>query len=238
MRKIAFFVEGQTEQIFIDRLVRELFGYSKVSIILKQAQGGSNMPRQELVRKISAADNPAWQALICDCGADNRVKSEILDNLPNLVKAGYSYIIGVRDLYPMPVNDLPRLKAGLKFLPPRLSRRYADFFEIIVVVQEVETWFLAENHHFRRVDRRLTGQYINHKLGFNPYVIDPTARKHPSKDLNSIYQLVGRSYSKKYMQVLRLVNKLDFDHIFRHLRYSVPSLGELLGAIERITKKK
>ncbi|MDR1809607.1 MAG: hypothetical protein LBR34_04280, partial [Prevotella sp.] len=72
----------------------------------------------------------------------------------------------------------------------------------------------------------------------NPFAIDPQERRHPSRDLDSIYRLVGRGYSKRYIQVVRLVNKLDYDHIFRHLRYSIPSLGEFIGIIERLTRTR
>ncbi|MDR1809742.1 MAG: DUF4276 family protein, partial [Prevotella sp.] len=167
MKKIAFFVEGQTEQIFVDRLVREMLGRNNVSIILKRSQGGSNAPKQELVRRTEQARNPLWQALIYDCGSDNRVKSAIMENLPNLTKSGYSFVAGLRDLYPLQLKELPQLKAGLKYLSPAQAKRFADKFQIVVVVQEIETWFLAENHHFRRIDKRLTGQFIDNRLGFN-----------------------------------------------------------------------
>jgi hypothetical protein len=238
MKKIAFFVEGQTEQIFVDRLVREILGKNNVSIILKRSQGGANVPKQELVRRVEFVHNPSWQALIYDCGSDNRVKSAILENLPNLLKAGYSFAVGLRDLYPLQVKELSQLKAGLKFLPSSKAKRYAGYFQIVVAVQEIETWFLAENHHFRRVDKRLTAQFINNRLGFNPFAIDPQERRHPSRDLDNIYRLVGRGYSKRYMQVLHLVKKLDYDHILRHLRYSIPSLGELIGIVERLTGQR
>ena len=240
MKKIAFFVEGQTERIFVERLIREVLKGEKISIISKRSQGGANVPKQELVHKISFVRNPTLLVLIYDCGADNRVKSEILENMPNLMQSGYSYIVGLRDLYPLPVNDLYRLKSGLKFLPTSIGESFRHFFDIIVVVQEIETWFLAEASHLKRVDRRLTGSYINKTLGFNPYTIDPLERKHPAKDLNNIYQLIGRSYSKKHGQVCRLVNKLDFDNIQRHLRYNMPSLDELIDIIERfkLNRKK
>lgn len=236
MKKIALFVEGQTEQIFVERLIKEMFAKDQISIISKRMQGGRNAPKQELVRSASFSRKAYYQFLIYDCGADNRVKSEILENIPNLMDAGYSQIIGMRDLYPLTINDLPRLEAGLQFVPNYIRRKYKDPFRIIVVVQEVETWFLAETHHLKKVDRRLEGPFIKKRLGFNPYTIDPLERRHPSKDLNDIYQLVGRSYTKKYFQVQRLVGRLDFDNIFRHIRYNIAELNELITILERFKK--
>jgi len=235
MKKIAFFVEGQTEQIFVDKLVKEILGHDKITIITKRCLGGTNVPKQELVRNASIARKPTFQVLIYDCGADNRVKSEILENLSSMVEQGYSYIIGIRDLYPLPIDDLERLEKGLKFLPTDL-RKNQNAFNIIVAVHEVETWFLAETHHLKRVDHRLTGSFIHKYLGFNPYSINAMERPHPAKDLNNIYQLVGKSYTKRYWQVQKLVNRLDFDHIIRHIKYDIPSLGDLIDVLEKLRK--
>lgn len=232
MKRIAFFVEGQTEQIFINKLIREILGEDKVSIISKQSIGGTNVPKQELIRKASISRKSEYYVLINDCGADNRVKSEILENLKNLTDAGYTAIIGIRDLYPLPEEDLSRLEKGLNFLP---YNRIEDkkIFDIIVIVQEIETWFLAETHHFQKVDKRLNATFINKCLGFNPYAINAMERRHPSKDLNDIYQLVGKSYTKRYWQVQRLVNRLDYSNFFRNVRYDIPSFAKLMTLIEQ-----
>jgi len=236
MKKIAFFVEGQTEQIFVERLVKELLG-EKTSIISKRTVGGGNVPKQEFVRSAAFVRRPIYQTLIYDCGSDNRVKSEILDNIVNLKDSGYCCIIGMRDLYPLEKDELPRLEKGLKFLPAKY-RKLNFPFDVIIAIQEVETWFLAETHHFRKVDTRLTGPFISKYLGFNPFAIDPLERRHPSKDLNDIYQLVGKSYTKRYWQVKKLVKQLDFDHIIRHIRYDIQSLGQLIDIIENFKRKK
>ncbi len=178
-----------------------------------------------------------YTALIYDCGADNRVKSEILDNIESLRETGYTHIVGIRDLYPLAVDELPRLEKGLNFLPQNL-KNCKGLFDIIVVVQEVETWFLAETNHFMKVDKRLTGRFIEKHLGFNPYQINPTVRKHPSEDLGRIYKLVGKSYTKKYWQIDRLVKRLDFANIRHEVRQELPPLNELISIIEDFKKQK
>jgi len=237
MRKIAFFVEGQTEQIFVDRLVREVLGHDRITIVTKRFVGGTNAPKQELVRNASFARKPDFHVLIYDCGADNRVKSEILENLSSLTESGYSQVVGIRDLYPLATDELPRLEKGLNFLPSYL-RKFRNAFSVIIAVQEVETWFLAETNHLKRVDNRLTGSFIYKHLHFNPYSVNAMERTHPAKDLNNIYQLVGKSYTKRYWQVVRLVSRLDFDHILRHVRYDIPALGKLIGILEDFKKTR
>ncbi|NDW19567.1 DUF4276 family protein [Dysgonomonas sp. 216] len=235
MKKIAFFVEGQTEQIFVDKLVRNVLGEDRISIIIKRFVGGTNAPKQELVRSASFARHPDIHVLIYDCGADNRVKTEILENMKSLTESGYSHIVGLRDLYPLPIEELSRLEKGLTFLPSHL-KKHKDAYNLIVVVQEIETWFLAETHHFRKVDRRLTGSFIHQRLGFNPFSINAEERRHPSRDLNNIYHLVGKSYTKRYWQVQKLVNRLDFDYIDRHLKYELASLGKLIEVLDELKR--
>jgi hypothetical protein len=237
MKRIAFFVEGQTEQIFVNRLVKEIFGTDRINIIQKQFRGGANIPKQEIMHNSSFSRNPQYEILIFDCGADNRVKSEILDNISNLRSKGYEMIVGLRDLYPIPIDDLPRLEKGMRFLPDNLKAD-APYFDIIIAVHEIEAWFMAETNHFRKIDKRLTGRFIKERLGFDPYSINSELRVHPAKDIDNIYRLVGKSYTKKYNATLRIVNKLDFNNIRRQVRYDVGSLDRLLKVIEQFKEHK
>lgn len=231
MKKIAFFVEGQTEQIFLNRLVQKVFGEENISIILKKSRGGTNVPHEEIVRSRYLSRRPQYLVLIYDCGADNRVKSEILDNIDSLHNAGYNCIIGMRDLYPLPIDDLKRLERGLQFLPHSLDK-LRDMFRFIIVVQEVETWFLSEASHFMKVDKRLTSNFIKQKLGFDPYHENAILRHHPAQDIDNIYRLVGKSYSKKYWQVEKLVRRLDFNNIMHHVSRDIPSLRDVIYVLD------
>ncbi len=238
MRRIAFFVEGQTEQVFVNRLVKEVLGTQQINIIQKQFRGGTNIPKQEIVRNMSFSRSPKFEVLIFDCGADNRVKSEIMENITNLRERGYEKIIGLRDLYPIPITDLERLEKGLRYLPNKYKKD-APYYDIIIAIHEIEAWFMAETHHFPRIDKRLaSSKFIRERLGFDPYSINPEQRVHPAKDLDNIYRLVGKSYTKKYNATVRVVNKLDFNHIRNQLRYDIGSLDKLLEVIEGIRGAK
>lgn len=237
MNRIAFFVEGQTEQIFVNRLVREILGPQDTNIIQKQFRGGTNIPKQEIVRSLSLSRTPLYEVLIFDCGSDNRVKSEILENIQNLRERGYSKIVGLRDLYPIPFAELGKLEMGLRFLPNRFKHE-APYFDVIVAVHEIEAWFLAEVNHFKKIDRRLDGNFIKKHLGIDPYVMNPEARVHPAKDLDNIYQLVGRSYTKRYGQTEKIVSKLDFNNIMKNLRYEIAPLNRLIKVLEKTKNRK
>ena len=235
-KRIAFFVEGQTEQIFIARLVKEILGSQYTNITLKQYRGGTNAPKTEIVRScIDSTKKARYEVLISDCGADNRVKSEIMDNMSNLKESNYSMLIGLRDLYPLPMSDYDKLKKGLNYLPNHLRAEQCHF-EIVVAVRELETWFIAETNHFRKVDRRLTGRFIKERIGYNPECIDVQTIKHPSLDLNAIYRLVGKNYNKRFWQVSKLVNRLDYNNIRNNLRYKLAPLDQLISILEGVKR--
>ncbi len=170
MKRIAFFVEGQTEQIFVNRLIKEILGTQHINIIQKQFRGGVSIPKIEIVKNLSFSRNPKYEVLIFDCGSDNRVKSEILYNIESLRKNGYEMIVGLRDLYPIPIDDLEKLEKGLRFLPNKLKSQ-AQHFDVVIAVHEIEAWFLAETNHLKRIDKRLTGRFIEDKLGFDKIYI-------------------------------------------------------------------
>lgn len=231
MKRMAFFVEGQTEQIFVNRLVRYMLGPKNTNIIQRKLRGGTNIPKQEITRHASLARQPDYEVLIVDCGADNRVKSEMLENLENLHDKKYKYLIGLRDLFPLPLSELQVLGRGLQFLPPRLKNRVQKF-EVIVAVREIETWFLAEKTHFQKIDKRLTPDFIKKKLGINIVELNPIESVHPAADLDRIYKLVGLSYGKRYTQTAKLIHTLDIKQIMGPLRDSLQSLDRLISVIE------
>ena len=51
MRKIAIFVEGQTEMLFLDRIVQELARESGLAVEHAEASGGATRARQIKVLK-------------------------------------------------------------------------------------------------------------------------------------------------------------------------------------------
>lgn len=231
MKRMAFFVEGQTEQIFVNRLVRYMLGPKNTNIIQRKLRGGTNAPRQEITRHISLARRPDYEVLIIDCGADNRVKSEMLENLENLHEHNYLYLVGLRDLYPLPLDELDGLSRGLRFLPPRLKNK-VQRFEVVIAVREIETWILSEKTHFQKIDKRLTPEFIKQKLGFNIADLNPVDRIHPAADLDKIYKLIGQAYGKKFNQTTKIIHSLDIKQIMGPLRSKIPGLNTLITVIE------
>lgn len=139
MKKIAIFVEGYTELSFVTKLLQCIAGAKNIHFHLEAWHG----------KKFIALSSPAtalvepYFALVVDCRSDYGVKSAILDRRAALIKAGYSKILGLRDVFPFTRGDIPKLVAGLTYGLPTAGIP----IEIILAVMEVEAWFVQDTSH-------------------------------------------------------------------------------------------
>jgi hypothetical protein len=210
-KRLAIFVEGQTEQIFVERLVREIAKEDDIDLHTKTLSSN---------RFLSLATLPSttkpFFVLLYNCENDEKVKSVILEQLPMLRTKNYQAVIGLRDLHPRALKDLPGLKQGLAYGLPTLNPPC----EIFIAVMETEAWFLQEKEHYAKIDPRLDYKTFKLKFGFDPSIDSAEALSGPPDLLKRIYRSVGKTYKKKRFHVQRTVDALDF----AELCYSCSSL--------------
>jgi hypothetical protein len=96
MKKIAVFVEGQTESIFISEMIRQIFGEKNITIKTHSMQRTYNKIRTET---ITTDIQDEYFFLIFDCGSDENVKSMIKEHYQRLKTTDFIHIIGLQDLY-------------------------------------------------------------------------------------------------------------------------------------------
>lgn len=230
MKKLAAFVEGYTELVFLDRLIRELVHPNRVLIHSKQIRRGgrSGKPRSyRWVRPEPTAAGEEHHVLIYDCGGDESVKQRIQDEYDSLSKAGFSKIIGLRDVFPATHADVVKveqyLPLGIKTSPIQVEQ--------FLGVMEVEAWFLAEYTHFERINPAITVPAIIAQCGF-----DPTAtatleqRPNPAMDMVDCYLIGGAQYRKGDAE--DTVKAFDYGHIYLALRDKIPYLDRLIDCLE------
>ena len=227
MKKLAIFVEGQTEQIFMRKLLWEIAGAHNISMQLPKISGGNKIPIFETITAEYTNTDAKYEILIYDCSGDSKVVSSILERVDNLKRRGYTKIIGLQDYYPKP-TPLPILKNRLKNLIARASLP----IEVIIAVMEIETWFLAEMTHFERIHSKLTLDRIKNALGIDLETIDVRTISHPAKTLKEIYNLEGTTYDKSKRKVEKTVNVLDFGELYLRIRYEIEELNELISHLD------
>ncbi|MFV3331887.1 hypothetical protein ACNFIA_13220 [Pseudomonas sp. NY15437] len=101
MKKIAIFVEGQTELELTCRLILEIAGRRGVTLEIKDQHRGS-LRFIEMRGNIQAGQAPEIYVLLVNCNTDNQVKSQIRDQHASLTANGYTKIIGLRDVLNRP----------------------------------------------------------------------------------------------------------------------------------------
>jgi hypothetical protein len=228
MKKVAVFVEGQTELIFAGELIRHIFGHNNVDIEEQEIISH----QVQTIRSVDDTSSTAYFFRIYDChggGNASTVISDIKEQFSSLIKASFSYIIGIRDVYP--ATDLVKLRSGLSSgLPPTATPPV----EIFLAVREIEAWFLAEENHYSLMDESLTIPLVNEIVKFDITTTSTEKINHPSSILRAIYQSVGKDYRKKKWEVEHTVYALDYENLYLAVRYRNNSLNELLTCLDRL----
>ncbi len=221
-KKLAIFVEGQTEVIFTEKLIIEILGHKNVSINSVKARQG--------LAEISASkfDEQSFYVLIFDCEGDDSVKSQILEKREALIKNQFDSIIGLRDVYPIESNNIQRLEMGLKTGVPTKNISISIF----IAKMEVEAWFLQESNHYRKIHPSLTDKHILQKTNFCPSTHNAEDVYHPAELLNKIYNLAGFSYKKNKRQTTRTVQSLDYEELYINLPSSLPYLKKFIDYLD------
>ncbi len=226
MKRLAIFVEGETEQLFAAYLIREMANAAHLHVELRAARGGKSTRRRNRI-VTAVADNPElkWYVLIVDCSGDGGVKSRILEEYKRLADHDYKFMIGLRNA-PKKRADIPRLRKGLAADLPQSPPPVV----FVLAVMEIEAWFLAEHTYLSKIDPRLTSAFILTSLGFDPCADDLRLRDRPAHDLNAVYQLADERYQKG-RAAQRTIYLLDYVRIVVEMTNRETDIKQLVETI-------
>ena len=175
MNRLAVFVEGYTEVVFVQKLIEEIAGKNNVLIEHRAIRGGARPgAAMRLITAARPETGEKYYVLIYDCGGDEPVKARILEEHSNLTNKGYSAILGLRNVRPRFTHaEIPKLEADL----PKYIKTSLIPVTFILAVMEIEAWFLAETTHYCRIDPAITLEAIRTGLGFDPETDDLEQRR-------------------------------------------------------------
>ncbi len=224
VKRIAVFVEGYTEQEFAIRLIKELVDkQNNVAFEIKEQNEGY----LTLINVLSHP-NPDIHVLVVNCCNDAQVKSQIKDQFSSLEGAGYSLIIGLRDVYPFKSCEIPDLQTELYTgLPTKANLP----IHLHLAVMEIEAWFLEETTHFFSFNNNLTPDVLMGH-GFDCNNLRAHTFPHPAKTLDDIYKIVGGGYSKNKYAVQNTIYSLSYEEIYVTTRQRAPSLDGFIISLE------
>lgn len=225
MKKLAIFVEGNTELVFVENLVIEIAGFHNVSIARHVLHGGKILP---LYSTGVPPENAEFHVLITNCESDGKVKPAILERMPSLHSQGYEMVLGLRDAYPNKRADLQKLQEGLLEGLDELQVST----HIVLAVMEIEAWFIGEWTHFQKINALLTPDFIKFHHQFDVENENPEHLDAPATKLGQIYESVGKSYKKKDRDAKAVAARLDYGMLYIATRSSMPSLAEFLDCLD------
>jgi Domain of unknown function (DUF4276) len=228
VKKIAFFVEGQTESIFIKELLFKYLDYQDVNITRLVAHGSDFL---EVEAVGSPPENTKYEILIMDCQGDKRVLTAIQEREKQLRKVGYSFIIGVRDLFNPDVNvSFDELSAELN---EYLSSCVLPV-KVFIAVMEIEAWFLCDANLFVTLDASLDANTVKAACGIDLAVADVESISHPAKLINDVMSHVGKRYRKREKDAYSIVTSLDMVELLLNGRSRSKSLASFAEHIEEM----
>lgn len=230
MQKLAIFVEGLTERLFVERLIREITHRRNVQVEVKDVLGPRGNRRIRLISKDPDIEQAGY-ILIQNCCGDQNVVWEVRNQYSSLAKNGYNAIIGLRDLRPKTLDEMKLLLGTSKKSFNFGLRTNPIQVQWILALMEIEAWFLAEHTHFTRIHSDLTLEKIHADLGFDPSLHDMEERPTPAEDLHNVYNLVGLSYTKTAEELERTITALDIALIYFNMLH-VLQLRLLVDAID------
>jgi len=223
VNKIAIFVEGQSELVFIRNLLRQLFDNSSIVFDCIKLHGSQTV---DIPYKHCPPEPTAYFQII-NVENDSKVLSAIKEREQKLFQNGFSKIIGLRDMYSKEyrkrvegcINDEVNNKFVeshdnvISFMssPEKISFHFS--------IMEIEAWWLGMETLFEKVDSRLNSQFIGEYLDFFLESIDPeTSFFHPAETLKQILALVNIPYDKKLGQVESITSKISIEDVETLLR--------------------
>ena len=222
-RKLAIFVEGQTESIFLERLLTEVVGDERIIVRRNKAKDMTLLD----IRATTSGDEEFY-VLLSDCAQDVTVKSRILENRTKLISAGYELILGLRDLHPHARTDLDQVVMHLTTKVPTKGIPIA----ICLSVMEIESWFLFDASHYEKIDNKLVRRLIQNATGFDPETDNPEDIDRPAELLRDIYRLVGKTYNKERKKVERTVDVLDYEFLYLKSRETLVHSAGILNHLD------
>lgn len=226
MRKVAVYVEGQTEYIFVREFLQKWYQYDPTQLSFNcnrlRSDKSFNVPFQ-----FTGTLDCENYFDITDVGNDCSVIGKILRNEKFLEASGFELVIGLRDMYS---KDYRKANVNSSSINPKLNEKFiAGASEALQLkktdlrirphfaIMEVEAWILAMLEDF-------------------PSDQDPeTQLYHPAEELKRICIKNGSDYDKHENEVCALMDRLEKKH-FEHLLYS-GRCASFRSFVETITGK-
>lgn len=217
-RKIAIFVEGQAEYIFVRDFLCNWYEYdgNKLGIecLALRSERFNTVPYP-----FGNRESENYYQIV-NVGNDRSVLSKMLKEAARLKNAGFQLIVGLSDMFGDDYHKAVQTRTidesiNQKFKNTRQriinDSAHKDMLCYCFAIMEVEAWILGMSSILKHIDGYLTHSLILEQLQID---IDADPEKtyyHPAQILNNIYRLVGKQYGKHEGDIYKITSILGKD---------------------------
>ena len=223
-RKVAVFVEGQSEYVFVRDFLCRWYDYDSSVLGIECFSLRSDRYNSEPYPFGNRESINYYQ--IVNVGNDRSVLSKMLKEAPRLQNVGFHQIIGLSDMY----SDLYHVQTKERCIDLSVNQKFIDehqnslntslqrdLLSYHFAIMEVEAWILGMYQFLQQVDPSLTPQFIMSKLQIDLTGDPEISFYHPAKILDEIYHLTGIQYGKHLSEVTAITSQFSKDDYARLL---------------------
>ncbi len=226
MKKIAIFVEGQTELIVTREFLLRRFDWSGINVVCRTLQTKTQFVKAEYDFPKEINEDAEFLFQIINVGNDVAVLSRMLKLEKYLKNAGFIKIIGLRDMYSKSYREETSsvdISVISKFITThnniiKQTSKTDIHIEFCFAIMEVEAWFLVMDNIFQKLSRNLTNNNIKERLTIDLQKIDPEKEiYHPAKVMEDIYNVANMKYDKKkgdIEAITKVIDKRDYEYLY------------------------
>lgn len=205
MRKVALFVEGLAEQVFVRDFLIKWYDWdiNKVGLACYKLHAGNEY---EAPYQHGTVDSEIYFQIF-NVGNDSSVLSVMLDRADRLHNAGYSLVVGLRDMFSKVYHQKTFQKNNERIIDPELNERFIQSakeeieasskplkLQMHYAIMEVEAWLLG------------MPKFMEHLQDIN----DPeTDIYHPAEKLKELMEAMGSGYDKHSKDIEGIIGNLD-----------------------------
>lgn len=226
-RKIAIFVEGDTELVFVRHFLNTWYNYDANLLGFECYKLQSNN-KHTVPYPIGSRNSENFYEIII-VGNDNSVLSKMLSRAEELGNAGFSSIIGLRDMF---CDKYHQASSHGRVVSTSLNAKFISSAQNAITqsqlnnkqdihlhfaIMEVEAWLLGMNRLPMVIDSSFTVTDIKDNLGIDLSQDPEMSIYHPAVVLKSIYNLSGKTYGKHTDDTERVISQLmreDFEQLY------------------------
>lgn len=214
--KVAVYVEGQTELIFVREFLLKWFEYDSSEIGFECYELRNSDPNETEYR-FGSRESKRFYTIV-NVGCDARALSKALDTAPRHRNQGYDKVVVLRDMYSdqyKSVNPARTVSRRLNMMFIEGAQKSIDSKDLKnyvycqFAIMETEAWLLGMGWYLEKTDSSLTQINLKKKLKYDMDSDPETTVYHPAQRLKEIYRSVNKDYDKHSQEVNSIMSHLD-----------------------------